>query len=97
MDFCPQSEDNITHSRDNLHDNVCIFSRQRLHFSMEQAAAITEMLVDLSGGNRAIVNALMPLVYEELHHIAQNRLRGERSDHTLNATALVNEAYLKLI
>lgn len=55
------------------------------------------MLIDLSGGNRAVVNALMPLVYDELHRIAQNRLRGERSDHTLNATALVNEAYLKLI
>lgn len=55
------------------------------------------MLGELSGGNRAIVNALMPAVYDELHRIAQNRLRAERANHTLNATALVHEAYIKLV
>ena len=39
----------------------------------------------------------MPLVYQELHAVAERQLRSERRDHTLNATALVNEAYLKLV
>jgi len=58
---------------------------------------VTELLIDLSGGNRAVVNSLMPLVYDELHRIAQRSLRSERAGHTLNATGLVHEAYLKLI
>lgn len=58
---------------------------------------ITQLLLDLSRGNRAAVDALMPLVYEELQALARRHLRGERSAHTLNTTALVHEAYLKLI
>jgi RNA polymerase sigma factor (TIGR02999 family) len=58
---------------------------------------ITRMLSELTGGNAAVVNALMPLVYEELHVMAENQLRRERPDHTLGATALLHEAYLKLI
>jgi RNA polymerase sigma factor (TIGR02999 family) len=64
---------------------------------MRQDQATTQMLLDLSGGDRSLVDALMPLVYDELHKIAQRSLHSERRDHTLNATALVNEAYLKLI
>lgn len=58
---------------------------------------ITQLLLDLSGGNRAAVDALMPLVYEELRQLAHRQLRQERQGHTLNTTALVHEAYLKLI
>jgi RNA polymerase sigma factor (TIGR02999 family) len=58
---------------------------------------VTVLLAELAGGNQDVVNALLPLVYDELHRIAGNRLRGERPDHTLNATALVHEAYLKLV
>lgn len=58
---------------------------------------ITRLLLDLSGGNRTVVDKLMPLVYEELRRIAHRQLRGERQGHTLNTTALVHEAYLKLI
>ena len=58
---------------------------------------ITEMLVELSNGNRATVDDLLPLVYRELKEMAANYLRQERSDHTLQPTALVHEAYLKLI
>lgn len=58
---------------------------------------ITQLLIDLSGGNRAAVDVLMPLIYEELRQIAHRRLRQERQGHTLNTTALVHEAYLKLI
>lgn len=58
---------------------------------------ITLMLVELGKGNRTVVDDLMPMVYEHLHKVAQNQLRGERPSHTLNATALVHEAYLKLV
>jgi RNA polymerase sigma factor (TIGR02999 family) len=58
---------------------------------------VTGLLVDLAGGNRDVVHDLLPLVYDELHRRAANQLRGERPDHTLNATALVHEAYLKLV
>ena len=58
---------------------------------------ITQLLLDLNGGNRAAVDLLVPLVYEELQVLARRQLRGERSAHTLNTTALVHEAYLKLV
>jgi RNA polymerase sigma-70 factor (ECF subfamily) len=62
-----------------------------------QPRDVTELLVELTGGNRDVVNALLPLVYNELHDMAERQLRRERPDHTLNATALVHEAYLKLV
>jgi RNA polymerase sigma factor (TIGR02999 family) len=58
---------------------------------------ITALLGELSGGNRTIVDSLLPIVYDELHDMAHRQLRKERPDHTLNATALVHEAYLKLV
>ena len=58
---------------------------------------ITQLLSELSSGNRQAVDILMPLVYKELHQLAHMHLRGERRNHTLNATALVHEAYIKLI
>jgi RNA polymerase sigma factor (TIGR02999 family) len=64
---------------------------------MEQQEQITRLLGELSGGNRSIVNALLPLVYDELRNMASRQLRGERRNHTLNATALVHEAYIKLV
>jgi RNA polymerase sigma factor (TIGR02999 family) len=64
---------------------------------MEQQHNITLMLGQLSEGNREVVDKLLPLVYEELRRLAHGQLRGERADHTLNATALVHEAYLKLV
>lgn len=58
---------------------------------------VTRLLGQLQGGNRTVVDALLPLVYDHLHEVARRQLRGERADHTLNATALVHEAYLKLV
>jgi RNA polymerase sigma-70 factor, ECF subfamily len=49
---------------------------------------VTRLLSDLSSGNREVVDMLMPLVYKEMHQLAHMHLRGERRDHTLNATAL---------
>ena len=58
---------------------------------------ITQLLAGLTGGNRTVVDALLPLVYDEMQVIAHRHMRGERSNHTLNTTALVHEAYIKLI
>jgi RNA polymerase sigma factor (TIGR02999 family) len=58
---------------------------------------ITELLADLSGGDARAADALFPLLYDELHRIAHRQLRSERSDHTLCTTALVNEAYVRLV
>ena len=59
--------------------------------------AVTRLLVDWSNGNQAALDELMPLVYGELRRLAKSYMRRERADHTLQPTALVNEAYLKLI
>ncbi|HEY8563445.1 MAG TPA: sigma-70 family RNA polymerase sigma factor [Pyrinomonadaceae bacterium] len=58
---------------------------------------ITQILQELSDGKRDAVDRLIPLVYEELRRQAARYLRRERPDHTLQATAIVHEAYLKLI
>ena len=58
---------------------------------------ITELLVEWSQGDQAALDRLAPLVYEELRRMARTYLRGERPDHTLQATALVHEAYLRLV
>lgn len=58
---------------------------------------VTRLLSDLSDGNREVVDLLMPLVYKEMHQLAHMHLRRERRGHTLNATALVHEAYIKLV
>src|SRR5256886_8436550 len=58
---------------------------------------ITQMLRDWSDGKREALDDLLPLVYEELRRQAANYLRRERPDHTLQTTALIHEAYLRLI
>lgn len=65
--------------------------------SVPHTSEITRLLADLSDGNRQAVDAVLPLVYEELKRIASRQMRGERSGHTLNTTALVHEGYLNLI
>jgi RNA polymerase sigma factor (TIGR02999 family) len=57
----------------------------------------TELLRAWSQGDGAALDRLVPLVYEELHRLARRYMRQERPDHTLQATSLVNEAYLRLI
>ncbi len=61
------------------------------------AADMTELLQRLARGDKAAEAELFPYVYRELRRIAKACLRGERPEHTLQATALVNEAYLKLV
>ncbi len=57
---------------------------------------ITRLLVEWRGGNEAALGELLPLVYDELRRLARTQMRGERSDHTLQATALVHEAFVRL-
>jgi RNA polymerase sigma factor (TIGR02999 family) len=65
--------------------------------SVDQRPEITLWLHEWGLGKEDAIEALMPIVYAELHRQASNYLRRERIGHTLQATALINEAYLKLI
>lgn len=58
---------------------------------------VTVLLMELKKGNQEAAEQLIPVVYNELRRLASNYMRRERSDHTLQATALVHEAYLKLV
>lgn len=62
----------------------------------QQKSDLTAVLKSISGDSDSI-NKALPLVYDELRSLAQRQLRGERAGHTLNTTALVHEAYMKLV
>ena len=64
---------------------------------MQSQDGISQLLTRWSGGDQTALDKLMPMVYSELRRLANNYLRRERRDHTLQPTALVNEAYLKLV
>src|SRR5688572_30424744 len=64
---------------------------------MEHADSVTELLTRARDGSSEAMDRLMPLVYDELRAIAHRQLGGERSEHTLSTTALVHEAYLRLV
>ncbi|HEX3101903.1 MAG TPA: sigma-70 family RNA polymerase sigma factor [Pyrinomonadaceae bacterium] len=63
----------------------------------EKSREITKMLREWGDGRREALDELMPLVYDELRRQASRYLRGERRGHTLQTTALIHEAYLKLV
>lgn len=64
---------------------------------MSEATDLTVLLHDLSGGREGALDEILPLVYEELRRIAHRHLAKERGGHTLSTTALVHEAYVKLV
>jgi len=64
---------------------------------MPAAARVTELLLAWNGGDDAALEALLPLVEAELRRLARGYMARERRDHTLQTTALVNEAYLRLV
>ncbi len=68
-----------------------------MQMSQTSTQDLTQMLIQLSEGKAQVVDDILPLIYDELRRLAGNYLRRERSDHTLQPTALVHEAYLKLI
>ncbi len=61
------------------------------------ASSVTELLAKWRAGDEQALEALVPLVYDELRRVAHRYLRHERPDHTLQSTALVHEAYLRLL
>ena len=64
---------------------------------MPSTGQITRLLAEVRGGNRAAEEQLIPLVYEELRRLAYAYMRKERTGHTLQPTALVHEAYIRLL
>ncbi len=64
---------------------------------MNEEREVTQLLTASAGGDPEAFDLLFPLVYDELRKVAHHRLRRERPGHTLNTTALVHEAYLKLV
>ncbi len=60
-------------------------------------SAVTQLLVDWRNGDRGALDRLAPIVYRQLRDIARRELRGERPNHTLQPTALVNEVFVRLI
>jgi len=61
------------------------------------AGEVTILLRSMTRGDSTAAEKLLPLVYKELHRLAKSYMRRERSDHTLQPTALINEAYLRLV
>ncbi len=60
-------------------------------------ADVTDLLAEVAKGNQAAEEKLVPLIYDQLKELARRYMRRERGDHTLQTTALVHEAYLKLV
>src|SRR5213594_2540253 len=67
------------------------------HPGEDGSRPITVLLTELRKGNKAAEAELIPLVYNELHRLARHYMRGEREGHTLQTSALVNEAYVRLV
>jgi len=63
----------------------------------EQPREVTQLLLAWNDGDESALERLVPLVYNELRRLAKRRVRLERPDHTLQTTALINEAYLRLV
>jgi RNA polymerase sigma-70 factor, ECF subfamily len=70
---------------------------QNLKNPPRQNQEITQLLVEWSDGNQSALDELYPLVYEELHRLARRYMIRERKGHTLQTTALINEAYVRLV
>lgn len=71
--------------------------KKRLLTRMSKPEPITVLLQQWQQGNTKVLDVLSPLVYQELHRIANHYMRGERKTHTLQPTALINEAFIKLL
>jgi RNA polymerase sigma factor (TIGR02999 family) len=64
---------------------------------MSEHIDVTQVLSEMAGGDPEAIDRLLPVVYENLRDLARRELRRERDDHTLSATAMVHEAYLRLV
>jgi RNA polymerase sigma factor (TIGR02999 family) len=68
-----------------------------LEASTGHGGEVTRLLAELGRGTASVTDRLVQILYEELRQIARRHMRGERLDHTLDTTALVHEAYVKLV
>jgi RNA polymerase sigma-70 factor (ECF subfamily) len=64
---------------------------------MEDTGEVTRLLGELGRGRKDAIDQLLPLVYDELHRLARSYFRRERGEHTLQPTALVHEAYIRMV
>ncbi len=64
---------------------------------MDDTGEVTRLLGEIGRGQKDAMNQLLPLVYDELHRLARSYFRRERGEHTLQPTALVHEAYIRLV
>ena len=74
-----------------------VSNEKKVAVSVEPSSDVTQLLTAWSNGDRSALERLLPLVEDELHRLAHRYMGRERSNHTWQTTALVNEAYLKLI
>ena len=72
-------------------------ANQSLDAELPDSGEVTRLLAQWNRGDRRAVDRLMTLVYDELHRLASGYMRAERSDHTLQPTALIHEAYFRLV
>src|SRR5215468_4988332 len=79
------------------YDSGSLLTPRDYRLTEARAENVTQLLIELSNGDRGVVDLLLPVIYDELRRLAANYLRRERPDHTLQPTALVHEAYLRLI
>jgi RNA polymerase sigma-70 factor (ECF subfamily) len=83
-----------------IQDKRCKSQRKfRLGYNggtMDKSGGITELLAEVRKGDEAALGRLIPIVYQELRRLAAHYMKPERTSHTLQATALVHEAYLRL-
>jgi RNA polymerase sigma-70 factor (ECF subfamily) len=83
-----------------ISDNQVLYNGRKPEgrfMTAESPQDVTQLLVAWGNGDRSALNSLLPLIYAELHRLASHFMRGEAPGHILNTTALVNEAYLKLV
>src|SRR5580658_1842230 len=64
---------------------------------MSDTGEVTRLLGEIGSGKKDAMNQLLPLVYDELHRLARSYFRRERGEHTLQPTALVHEAYIRMV
>ena len=95
--FCKNTDMTCAQNRGRIQGNCRWAKPQRSVTGMDRSTGdITELLNRLADGDGQVAAELLPLIYNELRRLAVHRLRHERSNHTLQATALVHEAYMKL-
>src|SRR5258705_11833952 len=76
---------------------MAVWGDERANPMTRSPGEVSQLLVDWGNGDKTALDRLTPLVHEELHRLAHRHMRLERPNHTLQTTALVNEAYVRLV